>query len=338
MRKLILFFLLIFFLISKVFGSEWGILELNTEVFSSKDKSIQKYNFLLEKWWEESLGITINLGYEEYFKYRLGLQTPYFRSIYGYFYPNLNLYTKYLRFKGLFFGLYILRDEVYVLTGENIDNKTPLKVLGWQRLFTPHNIANFSLLSYKESYNLDVNLLQKYTLPLGICYTSEEVSFLIKDSRVYISGLVQGEISIGNFSLKGYLGSNHSQNFDLYDIKPGEFGGEISLRAPLIINIFSGISGGYFHNFSNGIGRLKLGALIEYNLRDYLNIESSTLFEYILKEIDEYSFSQKIQLNFPTMEGALVGSIYWIYELEKLITGETKNEKQIFGLKISYQF
>ncbi|MCX7845472.1 MAG: hypothetical protein N2312_02550 [Dictyoglomaceae bacterium] len=338
MKKWILLIFIAFFLISEAFGSEWGILELNTEVFSSKEKAYQKYNFLLEKWWSENLGITANLGYEEYFKYRLGLQTPYLRGIYGYFYPNLNSYTKYLRFKGLFLGLYILKDEIYLLTGENIDDNKPLRALGWQRLFTPNNIANFSLLSYKESYNLNINLLQKHTLPLGICYTSEEFSFLIKDSRVYISGLAQGEISIGNFSLKGYFGSNHSLNFNLYDIKPGELGGELSLRTPLIVNIFSGISGGYFHNFSNGIGRLKLGASMEWNLRDYLNLESLTTFEYIFKEEGEYSLNQRIQLNFPTLEGALVGSIYWIYKLDKTITGEVKDENQTFGLKLSYQF
>ncbi|MEN2983833.1 MAG: hypothetical protein ABDH25_02255 [Dictyoglomaceae bacterium] len=337
MKRIILLFVLSFLLISNTFASEWGIMELNTEVFSSKEKTYQKYNFLLEKWWSENLGITINLEHEEYFKYRLGLQTPYLRSIYGYFYPNLNSYSKYLRFKGLFLGLYILRDEIYLLTGENIADNKPLKALGWQRLFTPNNIANFSLLSYKESYNLNINLLQKHTLPLGICYTSEELSFLIKDSRVYISGLVQGEISIGNFSLKGYVGSNHSQNFDLYDIKPGEFGGELFLRTPFIVNIFSRISGGYFHNFSNGVGRLKLGASMEWSLRDYLNLESLTTFEYIFKE-GEYSLNQKIQLNFPTMEGTLVGSIYWTYNLEKLSTGEVKNETQTFGLKLSYQF
>ncbi len=338
MRKLVLFFLLILFLTSQTFGSEWGVLELNTEVFSSREKSYQKYNFLLEKWWSESLGVTVNLGYEEYLKYRLGLQTPYIRGIYGYFYPNLNFYTKYLNFKGFFFGIYILKDEVYILSGENLDDKSSLKALGWQRVFTPHNLANFSLLSYKESYTFDVNLLQKYTLPLGICYTAEEISFLIKNSILYISGLIQGGISIGNFSLKGYLGSNNSENYNLSDIKPGEFGGEISIRTPLTVNIFSRISAGYFHNFNNGNARVRLGFLMEWNLRDYLNIESLTSFEYRFKQIGEYNLNQKIQLNFPTMEGLLVGSIYWIYNLEKLATEEIIDENQAFGLKISYQF
>ncbi len=337
MKKLVFFFLIILFLISQTFGSEWGILELNTEVFSSKEKSYQKYNFLLEKWWSDSLGITINLGYEEYFKYRLGLQTPYMRGVYGYFYPSLNFYTNYLNFKGFFLGIYILKDEIYMLSGENLDNGSSLKAIGWQRVFTPHNLANFSLLSYKESYIFGVNLLQKYTLPLGICYTAEEISFLIRNSTLYLSGLIQGEISIGNFSLKGYLGSNNSENYDLSDIKPGEFGGEISLRTPLIVNIFSRISLGYFHNFNNGNARIKLGTSMEWNLWDYLNIESSTSFEYIFKQDGEYNFNQKIQLNFPTMEGLLVGSIYWIYNLGKLST-EIINENQTFGLKISYQF
>lgn len=337
MRKILIFLLVLFLLISNLWASEWGILELKTEVSSGNNKTLQSYSFLLEKWWGDSLGISINLNYENYLKYRLGMQTPYIRGVYGNFYPNLNFYTKYLEIKGLFLGLYILQDEIYFLTGEDLSNNK-ISTLGWQRPFTPHNLGNFSLTSYTENYILNISLLQKYNLPLGICFTSEELSLLVKSSQIYLSGLVQGEITLGNFSLKGYLGTNHSQNLDLSDIKPGEFGGEISLKAPLSLNILNGLSIGYFHDFTKGIGRLKLGNSLEWKISDYLNIESSSSLEYLFSSPAEYTFSQTLQVNFPAMEGALVGSIYWEYETNRLNTGGINKENQTIGLKISYQF
>ncbi|MGB9856558.1 MAG: hypothetical protein ACPLKX_00235 [Dictyoglomaceae bacterium] len=327
MKRILIFFLAFLLLISNLWASEWGILELKTEVSSGNNKTLQSYSFLLEKWWGDSLGISMNFSYENYLKYRLGMQTPYIRGIYGSFYPNLNFYTKYLNFRGLFLGLYILQDEVYFLTGEDLSTTSKINTLGWQRTFTPHNLGNFSITSYGENYILDINLLQKYNLPLGICYSSEELSFLIKNSQIYLSGVIKGEITLGNFSLKGYLGTNHSQNLDLSDIKPGEFGGEISLKAPLSLNILNGLSVGYFQNFDNGVGRLKLGNSLEWKISDYLNIESSSYLEYLFSSPEEYTFSQSIQVNLPTMEGSLVGSIYW-----------KKDENQTIGLKISYQF
>jgi hypothetical protein len=321
MRRFILI-LSIIFLLNTTFASEWGIFELKTEVYSEKDKTSQRYSFLLERWWDESLGISINLYYEDYFKYRLGLQTSYLRSIYGYFEPNLNYYTKYLDLKGLFLGVYILNDEVYFLKGDDILS------LGWQRPFTPHNLANFSITSYKDNYILDINLLQQYPLPLGNSYAIEEISLIMKESKIYISGILRGELSIGNFSLKGYIGTNHSQGFNLCDINPGELGGEIYLRTPLTPRLMNAFNIGYFHDFDNGLGRLKLGYSFEWLLSSYLNIESSISLEYLFKEIGEYKSSQSIQLNFPTMDGSLVGSVYW----------KMDNSAQTIGLKLSYQF
>ncbi|PMQ01129.1 MAG: hypothetical protein CBR30_07675 [Dictyoglomus sp. NZ13-RE01] len=340
MRRFYFFLLIIGFLVSVSFASEWGILELSTEVYSGLSESLQKYSFLLERWWDDSLGFSLYLGKDEYFKYRIGIQTPYLRGIYGYFYPNLNFYTKNLEFKGGFLGLYIQSDEIYLLSGEDLENYEKITTLGWQRAISQYNIGNFSISSYSGNYLFDINLLHKINifgnLPLGTTSVSEEISILMKRNQLYLSGALKGELGVGNLYFMAYLGSNHKENLDLTDIYPGEFGGEAYIRFPLTLEANTSFSLGYFHNFENGIGRIKAGTSLEWKLSDFINLEILSNLEYFLSK--NYNFTQKVQINFPTLEGALVGSIYWQYYTNRELTGNLLDESQTIGLKISYQY
>jgi len=53
MRKTILIFIVLIFIVSPAFSQEWGNLEISTEVNSVYG---QDYIFSVEKWWSENLG------------------------------------------------------------------------------------------------------------------------------------------------------------------------------------------------------------------------------------------------------------------------------------------
>jgi len=346
MRRLLYFLLVFLLLFSLSYAQEIGKLEFNTEVNSNYG---QDFSLSYEKWWSDNLGIGANLAYNSLstdFSYKFLLQTPYIKTLLGTFYPGLNLLTNSLALKGYQLGIYIVNDEIYYISGKGsriFDYSSsskhssldiPIQAMGWYRAFTKNIFANFSLLSFQpqpseEYYSLDIMLADRTALPLGNLILTQEVNVLLKNSYLYLSTIVNGELSMGSMGIKAFLGYLHPENLSFCPLEPGDLGGEISLSIPISSNIFPEYSLGYFYN-SFGKSKLDLGLKIQFLISNYINIES--MIKYLYYFAGESTLNAKISFNFPALEGAMWNSIYVSFEKTNTV------EDTSLGLNISYQF
>jgi len=346
MRRLLYLSLVFLLLFSFSYAQESGNLEFNTEVNSNYG---QDFSLSYEKWWSDDLGIGASLAYNSLstlVSYKFLLQTPYIKVLLGSFYPGLNLLTNSLSFKGYQLGVYIANDEIYYISGngsrifdyssssKHSSSYIPIKALGWYRVFTKNIFANFSLLSFQpqlseENYSLDIMLADRTALPLGNLTLTQEVNLLLKNSYLYPSTMVNGELSMGSMGIKLLLGYLNPENVSFCPLEPGDLGGEISLSIPISSNIFPEYTLGYFYN-SFGKSKLDLGLKIQFLISNYINIES--MIKYLYYFGGGSNLNAKISFNFPALEGAMWNSIYVSFEKTNTV------EDTSLGLNISYQF
>ncbi|MCX7721267.1 MAG: hypothetical protein N2Z64_08325 [Dictyoglomus thermophilum] len=344
MRKTILIFIVLIFIVSPAFSQEWGNLEISTEVNSVYG---QDYIFSVEKWWSENLGAGLSLFYNpnSVFSYKIFLQTLYIKFIYGKFYPYLNLMTENLELKGHQISFYLYNNEIFYLSGYgarkffdlpyyyHLPNEIPLKILGWNSKITDNKYINLSLTSIndgQENYLIDISLLNKANLPLGNINIIQNASLYLKDSVIYGSILNSASLSLGSLSIKGLLGylNPNTPSFCIFD--PGDIGGIISLSLPLSSTIFPEYMLGYFYNFKDSEHKFNLGINLTCNLSNYLSLSSS--IRYVLSSKNNNWSYMQLALNFPTLQGTMWNSIYLKYEKN------TTQENTSLGLKITYQF
>ncbi len=346
MKKIIIISLSFINLFSLTYAYEWGKLDISTEVNSLY---LQDFNISFERWWSDNLGLGSSIFYNTLnnnINYNLFLQSPYLKIVSGLFYPSLNLFTNNLRLNGYQLSFYLGNNEIFYLSGKgsrtfedlpssiHLEPNIPLKILGWNTMFSNNNYLTLSILSLNtsntENYMADIFLVRKTILPLGFLLLAQETNIYLKDSVLYFSALFNGEINIGSLGIRGFIGYLNNNTVSLSSLEEGDLGFKLSLALPLTSKIFPEYSIGYFYNTKDNEHKIDLGLKAQWNVSNNLNIEG--LVRYLINLSGKNYVFTKLALNFPALEGAMWNSLYIKYELNENFDNTS------LGMKISYQF